>query len=346
MNQEKYIQRCIDISKNGISAAAPNPSVGAILVYNQKIIGEGFTSPFGGKHAEVNCIESVSLENKEFIKKSTLYVSLEPCSHYGKTAPCSLLIIDSGIKRVVIGSLDPNPLVAGKGVDILQKKGIEVVSNVLKTKCEFVNRRFYTFYRKKRPYIILKWAESKKGYFAPFKKEQFWITNKNCKQLVHKWRTEEMAILVGTKTAKIDNPQLNSRLYKGKNPVRIVIDKDLELKTSLHLFDNKQETLVFNNNKSIQEGLVEYIKLNFTKNLITQILDILYIKGINSIIIEGGLFTINSFIEQKLWDESRVLIGENDLNSGIKAPSIEGKTSESFTLNNNSIAITINNLAL
>lgn len=273
-----------------------------------------------------------------------MYVSLEPCSHIGKTPACSLLIIDSGIKKVVVGSLDPNPLVAGKGLKILKKKGIEVEYNILQEECEYINRRFYTFYQKKRPYIILKWAQTKKGYFSPLDNKQFWITNKYSKQLVHKWRTDEMAILIGKETARIDNPRLNARLYKGKNPIRIVIDNKLVLPSKLNLFDNKIETIVFNSIKNERNNYLEYIKIDFKENVELQLINKLYNKGINSVIIEGGAKILNSFINKNLWDEARILTGGNELENGIKAPSIEGETIEEFTLINDHIKILVNTL--
>lgn len=344
MNHEKYINRCIEISKKGISLASPNPSVGAVLVFGNRIIGEGYTSAFGGAHAEVNCIKSVLEKDKKFISEAILYVSLEPCSHFGKTAPCSLLIIENGIKKVVIGSLDPNPLVAGKGIKMLQEKGIEIETGILKDACEFVNRRFYTFHKKKRPYIILKWAQTANGFFAPKDDRQFWITNKYSKQLVHKWRTEEMAILIGKETAKIDNPRLNARLYKGKNPIRIVIDQNLELKKDLNLFNQESKTIVFNSKKSAKNGLVDFIQIDFSENVEMQILNALYNKGINSVIIEGGAKTLNSFIENNLWDEVRILTGQNELEDGIFAPSIKGNSIQKYTLHKDNINLIINYL--
>ncbi len=344
MTNEKYITRCIEISKKGISLASPNPSVGAILVFEDRIIGEGFTSIFGGAHAEVNCIKSVFAKDKGLISKATLYVSLEPCSHQGKTPPCSLLIIASGIRKVIVGSLDPNPLVAGNGLKMLQEEGISVEYNILQKECEFTNRRFYTFHQKKRPYIILKWAETPSGFFAAKDERQFWITNKQSKQLVHKWRTEEMSILIGKETARIDNPRLNARLYTGKNPIRIVIDKNLELKKDLIIFNQEIKTIVFNAVKTKTSGLISYVQIDFSKEVEIQILKSLYLQGINSVIIEGGAKTLVSFIKTNLWDEARILTGQNELANGILAPNIKGKSIECFTLSDNHINILINDL--
>lgn len=341
---EIYINRCIQISEKGLALASPNPSVGAVLVYNDEIIGEGFTSAFGGAHAEVNCINSVSLENQKYISESTLYVSLEPCSHQGKTPACSLLIIENNIKKVVVGSLDPNPLVAGNGIKMLKDKGIQVEFGILESECINANKRFYTFHQKHRPYIILKWAQTKNGYFSPINDEQFWITNLFSKQLVHKWRSEEMSILVGTKTAEIDNPQLNSRLYNQKNPIRLIIDKDLKLKSNLHIFDQKQETIIFNNQKNETLINLKYVKIIYAENIETQILDYLYKSDINSVIIEGGLKTLQCFIMQKLWDEVRILTGENEIKMGSKAPTIKGINTKEFSLGKDVIKHIINTL--
>lgn len=343
-SSELYINRCLEIAKNGLASASPNPCVGAVLVYNDKIIGEGFTSAFGGAHAEVNCIKSVALENQKYISEATLYVSLEPCSHQGKTPACSLLIIEKNIKNVVVGSLDPNPLVAGNGIKMLKDKGIQVTFGILEKECIEANKRFYTFHQKKRPYIILKWAQTKNGYFSPLDNVQFWITNRFSKQIVHKWRSEEMSILVGTKTAATDNPQLNSRLYSQKNPIRLVIDKDLKLNSNLHLFNEKQPTIVFNKNKSEILNNLKWVKIDFNSNIESQILDYLYQQDINSVIIEGGLQTLHSFIAQNLWDEARILIGENELEFGLKAPDLLGIKTEEYHLEKDYIKHIINTL--
>ncbi len=224
MNHQKYMQRCLDLAKLGLRNAAPNPSVGAVLVYNDEIISEGFTSAYGGAHAEVNCINNLAKTKHHLLAKSTLYVSLEPCSHFGKTPPCSDLIVASKIPTVVIATRDSNPLVAGKGVAKLKASGIAVIEDVLQEEARELNKRFFTFHTKQRPYIILKWAQTPKGIFAPDNNKQFWITNKKTKALVHQGRSEEMAILVGDKTITTDNPRLNVRLVEGKSPIRVVIN--------------------------------------------------------------------------------------------------------------------------
>lgn len=339
------MQRCLDIAKQGIAMAMPNPSVGAVLVYENKIIGEGYTSSYGGAHAEVNCIASVKAENQKYISKSTLYVSLEPCAHQGKTPACSLLILKHKIPQVVVASTDPNPLVAGKGIAMLQAKGVNVVTDVLAQKAMALNSRFYTFFTKKRPYIILKWAETPQGFFCPKDKKQFWISNSYSKQLVHQWRAEEMAILVGKNTALQDNPQLNVRLVSGKNPIRIVIDKKLELPNTLHLFDQSQNTLILNEQQNKTIGKIEWIAIDFsTEQLAKSILEVLYQRNIQSVIVEGGAKTLTHFIQQNLWDEARILVGKNELKDGIKVPFIAKKESESFTLKEDRIYLIKNNL--
>ena len=236
MNHELYMQRCLDLAAKGLREAMPNPSVGAVLVYNGKIIGEGYTSPYGGPHGEVNCLNSVQTQHRHLIKEATLYVSLEPCSHYGKTPPCCDLIIQHEIKTIVIGTADPYKKVAGNGIRKLKEAGKEVIVGILEKRCRDFNRRFFTFHEKKRPYVILKWAETADGFISPLNetrdksdrpqdKKPVWITNVYSRQLVHKWRSEEMAILVGTNTVIHDNPKLDARDWKGKNPIRIVLDR-------------------------------------------------------------------------------------------------------------------------
>ena len=305
---EKYISRCIDIAKNGLGTTAPNPMVGCVIVYGEKIIGEGFTSPYGGAHAEVNAINSV--KDKSLLKEATLYVTLEPCSHYGKTPPCSNLIIEHGIPNVVIGCVDDNEKVAGQGISKLRESGCNVTVGVLEKECKEHHKRFFTFHNQKRPYIILKWAETADGFIAPsHKKEQqpVWITNQYSRQLVHKWRTEEQAILVGRNTVLEDNPSLTTRDWEGKHPIRIVLDKNETLSKDFKIFDDISETLL--------------IKETSAKN----ICDSLFEAKINSVIIEGGSKTLQLFIDSKLWDEARVFIGKSVFKEGIKAPKLEGQ---------------------
>lgn len=315
---EKYIKRCIALAKNGLVAAMPNPSVGAVIVFEGTIIGEGFTSAYGGSHAEVNAIHAV--KDKSLLEKSTIYVSLEPCSHFGKTPPCCNLIIENKIPNVVIGTVDPNVKVAGNGIKKLMESGANVTVGVLENECIESNRRFFTFHQKKRPHIILKWAESQDGYIAPkIKQEQkpVWITNAFSRQLVHKWRSEEQAILVGTQTVIDDNPKLNVRDWSGKNPIRIVLDQNNRIPKKSHIFDNQAKTIVLSASE-----------IDFDKNIAIQIAQFLYKNNIQSIMIEGGTQTLQTFINENLWDEARVFKGKVFFNKGTEAPVLKSKWTE------------------
>ena len=312
---EKYINRCLQISKNGLRAAMPNPCVGAVIVFENKIIGEGFTDPYGGNHAEVNAINQV--KNKLLLRKSTIYVSLEPCSHYGKTPPCSDLIIASKIPNVVIGTMDPHAKVAGKGIQKLMDAGISVKVGILEKECIESNKIFFCFHEKKRPYIILKWAESLDGFIAPLarlEQKPVWITNEFSRQLVHKWRTEEQAILVGTQTIMDDNPRLNVRDWYGKNPVRIVLDQNNRISKESHIFDNQQETIIISGKDLV-----------FDDKLALRISEYLFQKNIQSVIVEGGRQTLQTFINENIWDEARVFRGNIYLENGVLAPLFKSK---------------------
>ncbi|MEP3836679.1 MAG: bifunctional diaminohydroxyphosphoribosylaminopyrimidine deaminase/5-amino-6-(5-phosphoribosylamino)uracil reductase RibD [Algibacter sp.] len=311
---ETYIKRCLEISENGLGNTRPNPMVGSVIVHNNKIIGEGYTSAYGGNHAEVNAINSVL--NKELLKEATIYVTLEPCSHYGKTPPCSDLIIKHNIPNIVIGCIDDNEKVAGKGIKKLKDAGCHVTVGVLEYECKNHHKRFFTFHNKKRPYIILKWAETNNGFIAPKTKNEqkpIWITNTYSRQLVHKWRTEEQAILVGTNTVIVDNPTLNVRDWTGNNPTRLVIDKDEKLPKTLNIFNTDAKTILFSKNN-----------INFSKKIGQQICNALFNLEINSVIIEGGAKTLQTFIDENLWDEARVFIGQSQFKDGINAPKLKG----------------------
>ncbi len=337
---ESYMQRCLDLAVQGLGQVAPNPMVGCVIVHNGSIIGEGYHQKYGEAHAEVNAIASVS--NKALLQESTLYVNLEPCSHYGKTPPCSDLIVRSQIPRVVIGSNDPNPLVAGKGIAKLCNAGIEVTSGVLRESADFLNRRFLTFFTKKRPYIILKWAQSADGYIAPADNRQVWLSNELSKKLVHKWRSEEQAILVGTNTARIDNPELTVRLWKGKNPLRVVIDKDLSLPADNLLSNNEADALVFNSLENSQKANIEKVRIDFSTSLPQQILEELYKRNITSLIIEGGAVLLNSFVEANLWDEARLFKTSTLLHGGKTVKPISGKLHEQIKLESDNLEILLN----
>ncbi len=323
---EKYISRCIDIAKNGLGATAPNPMVGCVIVHDSNIIGEGYTSPYGGAHAEVNAISSV--KDKSQLKEATLYVTLEPCSHFGKTPPCSNLIIDHGIKNVVIGCVDDNEKVSGQGIAKLKEAGCNVTVGVLENVCKEHHKRFFTFHNKKRPYIILKWAETSDGFIAPLHKkvkQPVWITNQYSRQLVHKWRAEEQAILVGTNTVLEDNPGLTTRDWKGKHPIRIVLDKNKTLSKDFKVFDDNTKTILINESSA------------------DDICNLLYKANINSVIVEGGAKTLQLFINSGLWDEARVFIGQSDFREGIKAPKCKGKLIDKQQLLDDTLKIYVNN---
>ena len=311
---ETYIKRCIQIAKNGLGSTRPNPMVGSVIVHNNKIIGEGFTSAYGGNHAEVNAINSV--KDKSLLSEAIIYVTLEPCSHYGKTPPCSDLIIEHNIPNIVIGTIDTHSKVAGKGIKKLINAGRNVIVGILEDECKTHHKRFFTFHNKKRPYIILKWAETADGFIAPKTKNEakpVWITNTISRQLVHKWRAEEQAILVGTNTVLQDNPSLTVRDWTGQNPIRIVIDKIEKLSKDLNVFNNEAETIIISEKNT-----------DFSKNIASQICEILYQNEINSVIIEGGSKTLQTFIDENLWDEARIFTGTVQFKTGIKAPLFSG----------------------
>lgn len=306
MNQvdEFFMRRAIQLAKLGLGNTAPNPCVGSVIVHNNIIIGEGFHQKYGTPHAEVNAINSVKPEDRFLLSESTIYVTLEPCFHYGKTPPCVDLIIKNNLKRVVIGCEDPNPKVGGQSIKKLRNLGIEVRVNVLNKECRAVAKRFMTYFTKKRPYIILKYAQSADGFIGRQDK-QVWITGQQSKRLTHKWRHEESAILVGTNTALIDNPTLTNRLWFGTQPLRLVIDTRHRLSSELNIFNNDAPFKVLESNN------------------LSEILDMLYELKVNSLIVEGGAALLNSFIELNLWDEARVFTGDSLLKDGIKAPTLQ-----------------------
>jgi len=314
------MSRCLELASTGFLYVRPNPMVGCVIVCDDQVIGEGCHRVYGESHAEVLAIESV--KDKELLKDSTLYVNLEPCSHYGKTPPCSDLIINNDLQRVVIAMKDPNPLVGGRGIKQIMQAGITVDLNILKDDAVFLNRRFVTFHKHKRPYVILKWAQTKDGFIADKNYESKWISNRYSRVNVHKWRTEEQAILVGTNTARIDNPQLTARDWDGPQPLRLVIDKELNLDKSLSLFDKSTPTVIFNFLKTAEETNLTYFKLNEDKNTFDQILEYLYDRQIQSLIVEGGSALLNSIIKKGQWDESRIFIGNKSFKDGVVAPAL------------------------
>lgn len=330
---EKYIKRCIEIAKNGLGYTRPNPMVGCVIVHQNNIIGEGFTSPYGGNHAEVNAIQSVL--DKSLLRESTLYVTLEPCSHFGKTPPCTNLIIEHQIPKVVIGTIDTNSKVSGKGIEILKASGCEVIVGVLEKECKTHHKRFFTFHNKQRPYIILKWAETLDGFMAPESKDEqkpVWISNEISRQLVHKWRAEEHAILVGTNTVLTDNPSLTVRDWTGQNPIRIVLDKDNKLSKDYNVFNSEAETIVISKHDIV-----------FNPNLASQICTLLHKKDIQSVIVEGGSKTLQTFIDEGLWDEARVFTGKMTFNKGVNAPKFSGKLVSENRIIDDILKIYVNN---
>ncbi|KAF9658623.1 bifunctional diaminohydroxyphosphoribosylaminopyrimidine deaminase/5-amino-6-(5-phosphoribosylamino)uracil reductase RibD [Tenacibaculum sp. SSH1-16] len=340
MNHEFYIVRCLELAKKGIGTTRPNPSVGAVIVHNNKIIGEGFTSPYGGPHAEVNAINAV--QNQELLKEATIYVTLEPCSHHGKTPPCADLIIEKGIPDIVIGCVDTNSLVAGKGIERLKKAGRNVIVGVCQKDCIEHHRRFFTVQNKKRPYIILKWAETKDGFIAPLTKDEqkpVWISNQYSQQLVHKWRSEEHAILVGTNTVIADNPSLTVRNWKGNNPIRIVIDKNLRIPSEVTVFDGNVKTIIVTEEKKEENQHVIYEQIDFSFQVAEQICEVLYKHQIQSVIIEGGAKTLQTFIDANLWDEARVFIGDVVFGEGVKHPIFNAKLSSEEKIDNDTLRI-------
>lgn len=322
VNDELFIKRCFELAELGKGLVAPNPLVGAVLVYDGNIIGEGWHKQYGEAHAEVNCLESVSDENKHFIPESTMYVNLEPCAHHGKTPPCAVRLVEEKVKKVVIANIDPYKEVAGKGKSILKNAGIEVVKGVSEEKGKWLNRRFFCYNENKRPYIILKWAQTQNGLFAPLNKSRFQISNKETSQLLHKWRTEESAIMVGYTTAKNDNPELTARLWNGTNPLRIVLDEHLELPRESNLFNNKSEVWVVNNKKEEQSSNIKYVRVDYSAEVLPQLMNRLYETKVQSLIVEGGAVLLQSFIKAALWDEARVFEANTVMENGLQAPTL------------------------
>lgn len=323
---KKQMVRCLELAKQGMGNVAPNPMVGCVIIHENQVVAVGYHEKYGEAHAEVNAINSVTDKSK--LKSCTLYVNLEPCSHTGKTPPCADLIIKHQIPNVVIGCIDSYSEVAGTGIEKLKAAGINVTVGVLEEKSKELNKRFFKFHHKKRPYVILKWAETSDGFIDVERKENSdqlntWITSTYSKKLVHQWRSEEQAIMIGTNTALNDNPQLTVREIEGKNPLRVILDLNLRLPQHLNVFDGSTPTIIFNYLKSEKGSNIEWVKIDKTEELLPQILTELFQRNILSIIIEGGAQLLQSFITQNLWDEAKVFIGEKEFKSGLKAPKIE-----------------------
>ena len=324
----------MQIAKNGIGTTRPNPSVGAVIVYQNKIIGEGFTSPHGENHAEVNAINAV--ENKSLLKEATIFVTLEPCSHFGNTPPCADLIVKHQLKQVVIGCLDSNSLVAGKGVSHLENAGINVIVGVLETECRMHHKRFFKVQENKRPYIILKWAETNDGFVAPITKNEIkpiFISNTYSQQLVHKLRSAEHAILVGTKTVLADNPKLNIRSWSGENPIRVVLDNTLRIPKNSNILDGSTKTIIITSAKDkniVSSKNLIFEEIDFSKNIAKQVCEVLSKYQIQSLIVEGGTQTLQTFIDEKLWDEAIVFVGNTSFVKGVRSPIITKEFKEEF----------------
>ena len=318
-----FMQRALQLARLGAGTVSPNPMVGCVIVHNGKIIGEGYHQKYGDAHAEVNAINAVS--DKSLLSESDIYVTLEPCSHFGKTPPCADLLIKYKFKKVIVCNYDPNPLVAGKGIEKLRQAGIEVEVGLLEEEGRELNKRFFTYIEKKRPYIILKWAESADGFIAKKNYEAVQISNLLSRRFVHKMRSEEDAIMIGTNTVKYDNPTLNTRFWTGKNAIRVLIDRELSLSKNLHVFDNSQKTICYN---SLKDEIIEnniFVRTPLNTSIEPFILEDLYQRKIQSIIIEGGTILLQSFIDLGLWDEAFILKSEIILEQGIDAPKIKRK---------------------
>lgn len=341
-DHDLYMSRCIELARLGVGYVAPNPMVGAVLVYEGRIIGEGYHQRYGEAHAEVNCVASVKTEDRPLIRKSTMYVSLEPCSHYGKTPPCVDLITREKIPVVVIGCRDVFKLVDGKGIEKLKAAGVEVITGVMENECKELNKRFFTFHTAHRPYIVLKWAQTGDGKIAGSSgSERLLISNEYSNRLVHKWRSEEASILVGTNTALWDDPELTTRLWEGRSPVRLVVDMDLGLPASLKLFNGEVRTIVFNTIKHEEGNNIMYYQVTHDVSLVQQVVNALYHLDIQSVLVEGGAKLLQSFIDEGMWDEVRRLSNPQLIvQSGLPAPVLESaEKTEMFELSGDIVEI-------
>ncbi|TDQ17147.1 diaminohydroxyphosphoribosylaminopyrimidine deaminase [Algoriphagus boseongensis] len=335
-SKELFMRRALELAELGMGSVSPNPMVGCVIVHEGKIIGEGYHQVYGGPHAEVNAVNSVADQN--LLKESEVFVTLEPCAHWGKTPPCANLLVEKGVKKVIIAAADSNPLVGGKGVEILKNAGIEVETGVLEQEARRQNRRFFTQIEKKRPYVILKWAQTLDGFVARENFSSKWISSSKSRQLVHKWRAEEDSILVGKNTAKYDNPTLNVRDWVGKNPIRIVLDSRLELPENLNLFDKSIPTLCFNTIKSESQENLEWIRMNPGFS-VKEILEELQSRKIQSLIVEGGSQVLKNFIQSELWDEARVFTSKTTFEKGILAPVLNQNPVETISLDQDRLDI-------
>lgn len=339
------MSRALFLAQKGRFSTSPNPRVGAVIVRNSNIIGEGFHQQYGEAHAEVNAVNAVA--DQSILSEAEIFVTLEPCSHFGKTPPCVDLLLKHKFNRVIIATQDPFTKVDGSGIAKLQKAGIEVTLDCMKAEAQAINKRFFTFHQKKRPYIILKWAQTSDHFISRFPKDisegNNWITQAVSKQLVHQWRAEEDAILVGKNTVLVDNPQLTCRAIKGKNPIRFVIDENLELPKHCKVFNNEAKTIVLNAKVDKVDGNINFIKGDLRTKLTQLLVDVCNEQQIQSIIIEGGATTLQQFIKEQLWDEARVFTGNKKFKTGIVAPTIQGTISSKHSIEEDELIIYNNN---
>jgi len=344
MVDEFYIKRCLELASLAIGNVSPNPMVGCVIIHNGKIIGEGYHQKYGEAHAEPNAVKSVierfGVEAETLLRESTAYVNLEPCAHFGKTPPCADLFVKHQLKKVVIGNRDPFSGVDGKGIEKLKNAGIEVISGILDDECREFNRRFFTRIQKQRPYIILKWAETANGYFATKDGHQKWISGALAKRLAHQWRTEEDAILVGKQTAIMDNPQLTAREWPGKNPIRLVIDKNLQVPQSNHIYNADAKTIIFNEVKTDVAGNIHYIQMEDMHFYLAQKIAFqLYLMDVQSVIVEGGAKILTQFLDTNLWDEARIFSSAGRWDDGVPSPVINGHLKEQIQVGSDKLSI-------
>jgi len=338
---ELYMRRCLDLAASGAGYVSPNPLVGSVIVHNNKIIGEGYHRKAGQAHAEVNAINSV--KDKSILKQSSIYINLEPCSHFGKTPPCTDLIIRSGIEKVFIGTRDTFSLVNGGGIEKLKKVSCNVEYGILEKECREINKRFFCFHEKKRPYVILKWAETADGFVDKHRtikssSSALKITDNIAGALVHRWRSEEDSILIGSNTAIMDDPSLNVRLIEGRDPVRLVVDKNHKIPGNLKIFDGSIPTIVFTKNEKAGKDNIQYVKTDFNNSL-NSILNTLFNSDILSVLVEGGPLLHKSFIDKGLWDEARILTADFNIAEGVPSPTLKGKLEKTEIIGNSKLRI-------
>ncbi len=330
-HHQNFMLRALELARNGLGRVAPNPLVAAVIVHNDSIIGEGWHQQYGGPHAEVNAVNAVPADKRHLLPESTIYVNLEPCAHHGKTPPCADLIVSMGFKQVVVANTDPNPLVAGQGLEKIKQAGIAVTTGVLTEEGRELNKRFFTYHQQKRPYVVLKWGQTADGYISKSSSQQHWITGELSRKLVHKWRSHEPAIMVGTHTVWADNPRLDTRLWPGgKPPLRVTFDRTLKITPQFYLLDGSQPTLIVTEQlpeKNTIPGL-EYVAIDYGADVLPQVLDVLYERGIQSVLVEGGAALLESFLSQNLWDEARVFVSPVFWGDGLKAPAIKTRPAQ------------------